>query len=740
MLRTSFTLALAVVTTTAIARAQNVESLDAIPPAVTGVPAQPFAGAGQHRVPLTVPAWRGLEPALAITYASNAKAGWLGVGMTLEGVSTIERVSANLGAPTYGASDTYLLDGEPMIACVAGSPSPSCLTGGTHTTKRERYVRIVKAGTTWTVTSPTGVAEVYTTLAEPFAVLTSRTDRSGNAVTFSYAVVSGTTYPTSIAYNGTTISFAREARPEPLTLGTGAGLRQISQRLVAIAIRTDGALERAYRLSYGNAALPVGGGGWMGGSTAPGRSFLTAVQEYGSDATFNGAGAITGGTALPATSLTYNSDTPALSAGWSATLTPHRDHDHRHDRVRRRQRRRPRRRDRDPPLQHRWDHHHWQPQRPGRPRPGQRHLRDQRDQRDHDREPQHRLLDDDTRTGDVNGDGRTDVIWVRRKSTYACCGAAPVGYVDVQLALGTAAGSFTFPAVQRVSNVGDTSTYKEVVVGDFDGNGGADLAIVRLNHSNGVYTASNALIALSNGSGLGTATARTLNINDSGGPFGSAPSFAGARFHAGDVNGDGRDDLVLVRRASSICGTNLTTANAHLSAGNGTFAAPVYSLLTNACSHASFAGETLTDLNGDGLADLVGDSAFTIYGAGVQRLRLRCEDHRQPRQRQRQLRRGDHLGRLVGRRRRHRQLHGVLRRRQRRQARRPGRGQGRHEPVGAGQPWPRRRQLSRRVGGQRRHRQARRGSTAARWRWPTSTATVAWRRSRASATAPRGSS
>jgi hypothetical protein len=614
MLRTSFTLALAVVTTTAIARAQNVESLDAIPPAVTGVPAQPFAGAGQHRVPLTVPAWRGLEPALAITYASNAKAGWLGVGMTLEGVSTIERVSANLGAPTYGASDTYLLDGEPMIACVAGSPSPSCLTGGTHTTKRERYVRIVKAGTTWTVTSPTGVADVYTTLAEPFAVLTSRTDRSGNAVTFSYAVVSGTTYPTSIAYNGTTISFAREARPEPLTLGTGAGLRQISQRLVAIAIRTDGALERAYRLSYGNAALPVGGGGWMGGSTAPGRSFLTAVQEYGSDATFNGAGAITGGTALPATSLTYNSDTPALSAGWSATMTRTAttttdttvfgdvNGDGRDDAI----------------AIRRYSTG-------GTTITGSLNVQVALGQANGTFATSATSATttanpnigyyDDTRTGDVNGDGRTDVIWVRRKSTYACCGAAPVGFVDVQLALGTAAGSFTFPAVQRVSNVGDTSTYKEVVVGDFDGNGGADLAIVRLNHSNGVYTASNALIALSNGSGLGTATARTLNINDSGGPFGSAPSFAGARFHAGDVNGDGRDDLVLVRRASSICGTNLTTANAHLSAGNGTFAAPVYSLLTNACSHASFAGETLTDLNGDGLADLVGDSAFTIFGA-----------------------------------------------------------------------------------------------------------------------------
>ena len=123
MLRIS--LALGVMAAAAnVAAAQTVESLDVIPPAFTDVPAQPFAGSGQHRVALRVPAWHGLEPALAIAYASNGKPGWLGVGMTLEGVSTIERVSARLGAPTYTASDTYLLDGEPLLACVAGSPSP----------------------------------------------------------------------------------------------------------------------------------------------------------------------------------------------------------------------------------------------------------------------------------------------------------------------------------------------------------------------------------------------------------------------------------------------------------------------------------------------------------------------------------------------------------------------------------------------------------------------------------------
>ena len=613
MLRIS--LALGVMAAAAnVAAAQTVESLDAIPPAFTDVPAQPFAGSGQHRVALRVPAWHGLEPALAIAYASNGKPGWLGVGMTLEGVSTIERVSARLGAPTYTAADTYLLDGEPLLACVAGSPSPSCLTGGTHTTKHERYLRIVKAGTSWTVTSPTGVVDQYTTQAEPIAVLTSRTDRSGNAVTYSYALRGGTSYLTTIAYNGTTISFAGETRPDVIRIGTATGLRVVDQRLTAIAIRTDGVVERAYRLSYANAVLPAGGGGWQGPTTAQGRSFLTAVQEYGSDAAVNAAGAVTGGSALPATSFTYNSDAATLSWAWSGVVTRTAttttdvsliadvNGDGRDDAV----------------AIRRYTTG-------GTSVSGSLNVQVALGQANGTFSTAARSSTttsnaeigwyDDTRTGDVNGDGRADITFVRRKSTYACCGAAPVGFVEVQLALGTATGNFTFPAKSQISSVGDTSTYKEIVVADLDGNGYSDLVLARLNSSSGVYSSTNALVALSNGSGLGTATARTLTTVNASGGFSTSPSFASAKVHAGDVDGDGRDDLVIVRRGSSICGTNLGVANAYLSAGGGTFAAPVYSLLSSACSNSSFVGDMLVDLNGDGLADLVGDRAYSIYGA-----------------------------------------------------------------------------------------------------------------------------
>ena len=606
-------ISLAVIATARVASAQ--ESLDAIPPPITDVPARPFAGAGEHRVALTVPAWHGLEPALAIAYASNGKNGWLGVGMTLDGVSTIERVSAGLGTPSYTAADRYLLDGEPLIACVAGSPSPSCLTGGTHTTRREQYARIVKAGTAWTVTSPTGVVDRYTTLAEPFAVQTSRTDTSGNEVSYGYAVGSGTSYLASIAYNGTTITFAREARPDPLRIGTGPGLRVVDQRLTAIAIRTDGAVERAYRLSYENAQLPVGSSGWMGPSTAPGRSFLTGVQEYGSDATLNGAGAVTGGSALPRTSFGYNSDTPTLGGASTAvivrTATLSDDvsvvadvnGDGRDDAIAIRR----------------------STTTSGTTSTGSLDLQVALGQatgqfattavRTTTASNAEIGWYDDTRTGDVNGDGRADVIFVRRKSTYSCCGVAAVGFIDVQLALGTATGGFTFPAKQRLSSLGESNSFEEIVVADLDGNGRSDLILLNLNESGGVYSATDALVSLSTGTGLATAVARTLATNNNQGAFGTAPSFAGARIHAGDVDGDGRDDLVIVRRASVVCGSNLSVANSHLSLGNGTFAAPVYSTLSTACGNASFAGDMLADLNGDGLADLVGDRALTIFGA-----------------------------------------------------------------------------------------------------------------------------
>jgi FG-GAP-like repeat/Salmonella virulence plasmid 65kDa B protein len=589
MIRASILFTLLAIASPALA---DVESLDAVPPEVTGMPAQPFVGAGQHRVALQVPSWHELAPALAISYSSSAKNGWVGVGMTLDGLSTIERVSAALGVPTYTSADTYLLDGEPMIACAAGSTSPSCVMGGTHTTKHERYVRIVKSGTTWAVTSPSGVVARYTTFVEPVAVLTSRTDTSGNAVTYSYTTANGTSYVSSIAYNGTTITFAYEGRTDVLGIGTGTGLRRIDKRLVAIAIRTDGAVERAYRLVYS-----------LGGA---GRSYLASVQEYGSDAAFNGAGAVIGGTALPTTSFAFASDRPPIGAMSSLVVT------------------RPAGRTDDVSLVadvngdgrgdavaiNRYSSGGTQGNN------GTLDLLVRLGGADGAFGAQTRSTTtanasigwyDDVRSGDVNGDGKADLVFVHRDSTYRCCGAAPVGFVDVQLALGTASGSFTFPAARRISSEGESNEFDKVLVADLNGDGRSDLVLARSNPLNGVYGNVSALIALSNGTTLGNATPRTLQ---------SGGAFAGIRIHAGDINGDGRDDLVVVLRGSRVCGSgDLARADAYLSAGDGSFGPRIASTLNAGCVADSYAGDALVDVNGDGLADLVGDEAYSVFGA-----------------------------------------------------------------------------------------------------------------------------
>ncbi|MFN0246994.1 MAG: FG-GAP-like repeat-containing protein [Kofleriaceae bacterium] len=594
MIRASIVLAL--LSTTSSVRADT-ESLDVIPPEVTLMPAKPFVGAGQHRVALAVPAWHGLEPQLVIAYASSMKNGWVGVGMTLEGLSTIERVSPNLGAPTYTSADTYQLDGEPMIACAAGSTSPSCMTGGTHTTKHERYVRIVKSGTSWTVTSPTGVIDRYTTLAEPIAVLSSRTDTSGNAVTYTHTTSNGTSYPSSIAYNGTTITFAYEGRTDVLGIGTGTGLRRIDKRLVAIAVRTDGAVHRAYRLSY-----TTGGAG---------RSYLASAQEYGGDAVLNGAGAVTGGTALPATRFAYAPDRPAIGATSSGvivrptgstddeTLVADVNGDGRGDAV---------------------AIARYSSGGVGGNNSGTLSLVVQLGRADGAFAPQSMRSTttsnpnigwyDEVRSGDVNGDGKADLVIVQRSSVYRCCGAAPVGYVDVQLALGTATGTFTFPAVRRISSEGESDQFDKVLLADLNGDGRSDLVLARSNPLNGNYGNVDALISLSNGTTLATATRRTLL---SGGVF------ASIRIHAGDTDGDGRDDLVVVLRGSRICGSasspDVARANTYLSLGDGTFGPRISSTLNAGCVADSYAGDALVDVNGDGLADLVGDEAYSIFGA-----------------------------------------------------------------------------------------------------------------------------
>lgn len=122
-----------------------------------------FNGQFTYDLPIQVPVFHGLEPSLAVHYTSDLSNGWLGQGWALAGTSGIARVGVRQAAPRFDSTDRFLLDGQELVPCAAGSLSPSCTTGGTHSTKFESGKRIAYDATlnTWTVTEKNGTRATY---------------------------------------------------------------------------------------------------------------------------------------------------------------------------------------------------------------------------------------------------------------------------------------------------------------------------------------------------------------------------------------------------------------------------------------------------------------------------------------------------------------------------------------------------------------------------------------------------
>jgi hypothetical protein len=181
-------------------------------------------------------------------------------------------------------------------------------------------------------------------------------------------------------------------------------------------------------------------------------------------------------------------------------------------------------------------------------------------------------------TGDFNGDGKQD---------FVVAGVTPTGSNPVlAVYLGNGNGTFATPTLLPISGGSITS----VVVGDFSGNGKADLAEVNTDGTISVFL----------GDGVGDFS---LGV---GGSAGSSPS----SMAVGDFNGDGKADLAVVNAGSD-------TVTILLS--NGTQGA-----FTTAASPAT--GSTpssiaVGDFSGDGIADLAvansgGNTVTVLLGKG----------------------------------------------------------------------------------------------------------------------------
>ena len=111
------------------------------------------SGAATYAIPIQVPpGTAGMQPSLALSYNSQAVNGLAGMGWSLSGLSAIHRCAATLvqdglvGNVSYDVNDRFCLDGERLIrinaALTYGAP------GQEYRTEHDGFTKIVSAGGT----------------------------------------------------------------------------------------------------------------------------------------------------------------------------------------------------------------------------------------------------------------------------------------------------------------------------------------------------------------------------------------------------------------------------------------------------------------------------------------------------------------------------------------------------------------------------------------------------------------
>jgi hypothetical protein len=169
-------------------------------------------------------------------------------------------------------------------------------------------------------------------------------------------------------------------------------------------------------------------------------------------------------------------------------------------------------------------------------------------------------------TGDLNGDGRADVVVVNSGTTAN----------SISVLLSTGGGAFTVPVNYTVG-----PSPADVAIGDVNGDGRPDLVVTNSNDTISVL------------------------LNVGGGAF-AAPStlvdFAGSLPEGvaiADVNRDGANDIIVTNSASN-------SVTLFLGAGFGTFAPPIKISTTApaATTGGSPSGVAVADYNGDGNPDI----------------------------------------------------------------------------------------------------------------------------------------
>ncbi|MGH8242488.1 MAG: SpvB/TcaC N-terminal domain-containing protein [Steroidobacteraceae bacterium] len=289
-------------------------------------------GGATYQIPLwTPPGARGIDPNLALVYASGGPDGPLGPGWNLAGLSAIARCgktyASSAGSPQavlLTTADDICLDGN-RLRKTSGT---QLVAGSTYQTELEIFSRVTAYGTAgngpsyFIVEGKDGLLYEYGNTANskayaeagttPYAWMLNKVrDRQGNNLTVTYSTTNGDIQPTVISYTQTpatstvyqyTVSFTYQNRVTNLNKFVAGGKIIQSKVLGNINIRHAGTSIRQYILTYQTAPTTQ-------------RDRLQSIQECGGSA---------GTDCLRPTTITYQNGTaglasPTLSTGSGAT-------------------------------------------------------------------------------------------------------------------------------------------------------------------------------------------------------------------------------------------------------------------------------------------------------------------------------------------------------------------------------------------------------------------------------------
>ncbi len=281
-------------------------------------------GAFATSVPIELPPYHGISPALSLQYDSQAGNGALGIGWSLSGQSQIRRASVTGGLPSGTPADRFRLDGIELIPCAGADPagpvfaSPSCKYAlpaplVAYTSRIESFRRIAfepSATSTpnntgqWLVWERDGTRKRYEeSPATGIWLLSEVRDVHGNQVDYRYTrtgLAPNVDYLSEILYNQTVVTLYWEQRLDVIGFAARGGKGWMTQRLHSIDVQVEGQRARAYALGYAPAAISQ-------------RSSLVKVTQYARSATLDASGTPSGAS-LPAVVLGYAN--PRATQSW----------------------------------------------------------------------------------------------------------------------------------------------------------------------------------------------------------------------------------------------------------------------------------------------------------------------------------------------------------------------------------------------------------------------------------------